>query len=237
MEMTKIQKIVSGGIIVLAMLSVYIYIDRGQKAETPVSENNATTTDSTNNNSKVSIEASGTGQYTIRQISSETIKTKAIPTPDLERPVKFDPKLSFTDEAKNLITSKITSLQSELKKDSSKLLNWLDLGMYQKIAGDYEGALISWKYVSDMAPKDYVSLGNIGDLYAFYLKDNGMAEVYYKKAITNDPKQTYLYVQLAYVYKDAFKDNAKAIAILDQGLKVLPGDKALLELKESISKI
>jgi hypothetical protein len=61
-----------------------------------------------------------------------------------------------------------------------------------------------------------------------------MAEMYYKDAISKGPKQTYLYIQLAEVYRDTFNNLDKAKAIIDQGLKVMPGDPALTEFKNSL---
>jgi tetratricopeptide (TPR) repeat protein len=137
-------------------------------------------------------------------------------------------------EAIVLATEHIVSLQSRLKKDPSDFPAWLDLGMYQKMAGDYQGTVISWTYAGRLAPTDYISQGNLGNLYAYFLKDNAKAEMYYKKAIANNGVQAYLYVQLAEVYRDLFKDSAKALAIVNQGLVKIPNNGSLLEVKATL---
>ena len=137
---------------------------------------------------------------------------------------------------KSLITDKIRSLQARLKKDPRDFLAWLDLGIYQKMATDYEGAVISWQYASRLDPTSYIPLGNLGDLYAYFLKDKTKALEYYKKAISNGSTQSYLYVQLALVYKDVFKDMDKALAIIDQGLSKLPNNPSLLETKANLER-
>lgn len=229
MEMTKTHKIISLVVFVLVLiLGAYMLTNKKENVDM-VENSNASTTDQI-----ISELSANNPNYTIEQVPIEN-DTPKIPVPDLNRPVTFDTKLVFTDEVKSMITSKIIGLQSQIKADSSKLLPWIDLGMYQKMAGDYEGAKISWEYVSKRAPTDFISRGNLGFLFAYHLKNNAMAEMYYKEAISKDPKQTYLYIQLAEVYRDVFGDVSKAKGIIDQGLKVMPGDLALLDFKKNLN--
>ncbi len=231
MEMTKTQKIISITVFVLiVILGIYMIINRGSdNAENENTNQNATTT-----NNIIDELSANNPNYTIEQVPIASNVAK-VPVPDLNRQVRFDNSLVFTDEVKAMIVSKVASLQSQIKADSSKLLPWIDLGMYFKMAGDYEGARISWKYVSDVAPNDFISRGNLGFLYAYHLKDNAMAEMYYKEAISKDKNQTYLYIQLAEVYRDVFKDISKARGIIDEGLKVLANDPSLTEFKNTLN--
>jgi tetratricopeptide (TPR) repeat protein len=80
-----------------------------------------------------------------------------------------------------------------------------------------------------------VALGNLGNLYAYYIKDNAQAENYYKQAIAKGSTQAYLYVQLGEVYRDVFKDAAKAKATADQGLAKIPNDPSLLQFKATLN--
>lgn len=184
----------------------------------------ATTTDS---NLPISID--GDGDYTVEEITENNI-----PIPDLNRPISFGSNSSYDENAKKIIIDKILGLQADLKKDGTDLAKWIDLGLYQKIIGDYDGAVLYWKYVGDVANSDYIAFGNLGDLYAYYLKDKQTAEMYYRKAITNAPTQSYLYIQLAGVYKDVFKDLSKANGIIDEGLRKVPNDPALVQFKSSL---
>ena len=54
--------------------------------------------------------------------------------------------------------------------------NWLVLGVYRKMIGDYESAKEVWEYASAIRPQNSVSFNNLGELYAYYLKDNAKAE-------------------------------------------------------------
>ncbi|HRH26757.1 MAG TPA: tetratricopeptide repeat protein [Parcubacteria group bacterium] len=230
MEMTKTQKVISLIVfIVILILGVYMVMNK-KTNKTETENTNASTTE------QVIIDelSKNNPNYTIEQVPI-TENVKKIPVPDLNRAVVFDSKLVFTPEVKTMITSKIVGLQTQIKADPNKLLPWIDLGMYQKMAGDYEGAKISWKYVSEKAPTDFISRGNLGFLYAYHLKDNAMAEMYYKEAISKDPKQTYLYIQLAEAYRDVFGDISKAKAIIEQGLKVIPNDPALSDFKKNLN--
>lgn len=229
MKMSKNQIILILVVIALLVLGYY-FKKNNSTAENKVADQSVSTTTNV-----VSLNANGASGYKVEQVPiNPTGATKNIPMPDLERPIVFDKNQVFSEEIKNLYTSKILGLKEQIKKNPNSLLPWLDLGMYEKAIGDYEGAKISWKYVSERAPTDFVSLGNLGNLYAYYLKDNAMAETYYKQAISKSPKQTYLYIQLAEVYRDVYKDNEKAKAIIDQGLKIMPGEVSLLDFRKNL---
>lgn len=233
--MSKNQKIILAAIIILLILGAYYRINKNKVEVASDSQNQATTTVSAaTTTNTVSANTTKVAGYTVEQVPVTPTK-KTVPMPDLNRPVTFASNLVFTDEVKAMVTAKIKGLQDQIRADKTKLLPWIDLGMYQKMAGDYEGARISWKYVSEAAPNDFLSRGNLGNLYAYYLKDNAMAETYYKDAISKDTKQIYLYIQLAEVYKDVFHDTDKSKLIIDQGLKVNPGNQALIEFKNSLN--
>ena len=83
--------------------------------------------------------------------------------------------------------------------------------------------------------QNFIAFADLGDFYAYFLKDNLKSEVYYKLAISIDPKQAYLYTQLADVYRYFFKDLDKARAIVDQGLQKVPNDPNLLQYKAALS--
>mgnify|MGYP003394514271 CR=1 FL=1 len=238
--MTKQQKIISVAVFCAIIALGYYFFTRKspQIEDTNVVQDNTASTTNTDNTGVISVTSSSTskgneGKVTIIPI----VETKAvsIPVPDLSRKVVFAQNIALSDEAKKIVEDRIIALQTELKKDKTNLSAWLDLGLYQKTAGDYIGAAISWKYVSDVADRDYISFGNLGDLYGYYLHDNGMAEAYYKKAIANGPNQAYIYIQLAMFYRDVFKDLDMAKATIEQGLVKLPDDPSLLETKKNLA--
>ncbi len=230
MQLTKTHKILIS-LITIGIL-VILVIKFTKVGEAPVVDvnNNASTTTKNIPGTGISVENNG-GNYTITEVPVES--SKSVPIPDLKRPIVFSQALNLSDEAKKILTDSISSLQVKLKNDPKNIGNWILLGTNYKMVGDYAGASLYWKYASDVS-NDSVSLGNLGNLYAYYLKDNAMAEVYYKKAISRAPTQAYLYIQLSDVYRLIFKDNAKATAILDEGLKQIPNDPSLLDAKKKI---
>ena len=238
MQITKTHKIIISIIALAILLGIYVFFDRKSRSteEVPVITNEATTTTPTKTTTtKTTTGVSnieGTGNYTIEQVGGGN---DFGPVPDLNRKVTVSTGVAVSPEATAMATDKITALQGQLKTNSSDFKAWINLGIYQKMAGDYQGAVLSWKYASRLAPADYISLSNLGNLYAYFIKDNGQAEVYYKQAINNGPTQVYLYVGLVEIYRDIFKDLDKARAIVDAGLSKIPNDPNLLQLKSSLS--
>jgi len=143
-----------------------------------------------------------------------------VPLPDLNKEIKITADMN--EEAKRIATDKIQDLSSHLKKDNDNLENWLVLGVYRKTIGDYEGAKEVWEYASVIRPQNSISFNNLGELYAYYLKDNAKAEENYKKAIVNDPSAIYIYRNFFDFYRYFAKDTAKARAILEQGIAANP---------------
>ncbi len=235
--MTKIHKIVISIIIATILFGTYIYFDRKSKEQNqPTNTNISTSTGETATTtiSGTQIKTKGSGGYTIEQVSVNKEKEVPQPIPDLNRVSVTSKGAMVTPEAKASADLKIKSLQVGLQKNTRDFNSWLELGSYQKLAGDYEGAVISWQYAGKLLPMSYIPFGNLGDLYAYYLKDNGQAEIYYKEALKKGPTQSYLYTQLAEVYRDLFRDLNKARAIVEEGLSKIPNDPNLLELKASL---
>ena len=150
-----------------------------------------------------------------------------VPLPDLNKEIKITADMN--EEAKRIATAKIQDLSSQLKKNSDNLENWLVLGVYRKMIGDYEGAREVWEYASTIRPQSSIPLNNLGDLYAYYIKDEAKAEEYFLRAISIDPSNLYLYFKITDFYRDFNKDTAKARAILEQGIAANPSTSSDLK--------
>lgn len=224
---TNRNKIIAIVVLVIILISTYFIFDKKSEVSTNNEQIATTTTDGTG-----SVSAQGQGGYTIEPVEFEDTLPK--PIPNLNREVSVSVGAIITPEATASATPKIKSLQEILKKNPADFNSWISLGIHQKQAGDYEGARISWEYASKLAPSDHISLGNLGNLYAYFIKDNTKAESYYKQAINRGPTQVNLYVQLAEVYVNFFSDKSKALAIINQGLTKVPNDPSLLQVKASL---
>ncbi len=189
-----------------------------------------------NPNSAATSTTSTQGTTTGSGVTVSSVVVIPKPIPDLSRPVTFSATSSVSTEAQAVINKNVSVLQTSLKKDPTNIGEWLQLGVYQKIAGDYTGAISSWVYASRLSPQDYISQGNLADLYAYYLHNNTEAEVYYKKSIVNGSNQAYLYVQYATFARDVLKDMARAKAIVAQGLIKNEAERSLLQLQAELNK-
>jgi len=223
------------GVLVLVLiigLSVVFYESKG-KTDTGVPSQVGTTTDTTVDIATTTIVDLGGGVTTTvpKGYTVEIVKGSGVPQPipSLTRTVIV--ASAVDTRVKTVIEAKVPELQAVLKKDPTKFDYWIDLGMYFKVAGDYTGAKLYWDYAGKLAPTDYISFGNLGNMYAYQLKDIAKAEIYYNQAIKNGPKQAYIYVQFAQMYIDFGNNKQKALAIIDRGLNSVPGDKSLLEFK------
>ena len=85
------------------------------------------------------------------------------------------------ENAKKIASAKIQDLSSQLK-DSDNLENWLVLGVYRKIIGDYEGAKEVWDTPAPLGPKTLFLSITSASFYAYYLKNNKKAEENYAKS-------------------------------------------------------
>lgn len=243
--MTTTHKTLIGIIVAVLVIGGAVYMIKGKsdtdigllgenQNQTATTSNGSTTGTSTIPGTNIVVQGANGASYTIEPVPFSEGQGVPQPIPNLDRPVAPAGSATVTAEAKAAAAVKITSLQSRLKKNPADVLAWIDLGMYQKQAGDYQGSVISWQYAGKLSPADYVSRANLGNLYAYFLKDNGQAEMYYKQAIAKGSTQAYLYTQLAEVYRDVFGDKEKALAIVNQGLSQIPNDANLLQLKASL---
>ncbi len=232
MQITQTQKILIGVVVLVLLAGGYMLIDR--KSHNTLGKTATTTEEISTKTSNIAV--SGTlkpGQYKIERVD---ISNNAKPSiPNLSRQIVFSDNVSLNADQKSMVTAKIQSIQSDLKKNNNDLLGWINLGNYYKMIGDYKGALEAWKYEGDIS-NDFIAYLNMGDVYAYYMHDNGLAEVYYRKAIDRAPTKPTVYIQLGEMYRDVFQDKDKALAVINEGLSKIPNDPALLDFKSKMSK-
>jgi len=221
MEMTNKNKIIMSAVAIVVLVALYIAFDKRSKEEEVVINNNENTATSTLTQTL----PSGV-KYTIVPLGESDNVPQ--PMPNLDRVlVKSTFAVNVSQEEIASASPKIKEIQTFLKTNPSVFVAWVDLGAYQKSAGDYDGAVISWEYASKLAPKEFVAFGNIGNLYGLYFKNMAMSDLYYRKAISRAPDESYLYAQLAEIYQYTGKNISKAKAVLNEGLKAIPNDPNL----------
>jgi len=141
--------------------------------------------------------------------------------PDLEKPIIINAKLS--GEEKQKIIKKIQEIKDILKMTPNSFDNWIELGSYEKLAGDFDGTIDVWVYASKIAPLNIVPLNNLGNLYHYDLKNYPKAEEYFQKAIKTLPSDVNSYINLFDLYNLSYKqETSEAEKVLLEGLKNIP---------------
>ena len=138
--------------------------------------------------------------------------------PDLDRPLKFSSDLP--DDAKKMYTGEINKIVEVLKNDPTQVGYWVDLGIFRKAIGDYEGAAEVWLYVGESVPQYPVVYNNLGDLYGYYVRDFEKAEKYFLLALENGPNKAYVYRSMFEFYHNVLEDDVKAREILQKGISL-----------------
>lgn len=171
--------------------------------------------------------ALGVGFYIYRDIRSPLEPLPPPPTPSLDRPINITANLP--DQTKKLAREKIAYLVGELKANPDFFAAWLDLGLYRKLIGDFEGARETWEYAGVIRPLNFISFGNLGGLYAYDLKDPAKSEANFLKALENGPEEVQLYEKLYEVYRFMIKNEDRARAILEKGIAANPQTSGRLQ--------
>ncbi len=215
------------GIVIVIGGVYFTYVNKSSvKEETVKTEEKATTTEI---QSGISIEGDGDYKVEINPVKNEGIN---IPIPDLDRKIVFSGNIPV--KTQEILRKNIENISAELKKDSNLVDNWIELGTYRKNTGDYSGAIVALNYAVYLNPSNSLAYNNIGDLYAYFLKDNVLAERNFLKAIEKAPKDTYLYFKTSEFYKDVLKNSSAARAIVEKGIKENPSSKELKNLLKSL---
>jgi len=114
------------------------------------------------------------------------------------------------------------TLTLALRKDPGLYDHWMDLALYRRSIGDFVGAREAWEYAALLRPEDFIPPHNLGDLYTYDLVDYRKAEASYLASLKLDATAIIVYQKLYELYRFKMKDNAKAKAILEEGIKKNP---------------
>lgn len=162
----------------------------------------------------------------------EKVEKPSVPAPSLDEPIVLPQR--FTAEIRQIEERRIKDIILKLEKDPLSFDLWNELALEKQSIDDYEGAKEIWNYTALLKPKDPLSFSNLGNLYGFYLKDNIKAEENYLKSIELGQNNGFWYYQTFIFYKDALKDDVKAKAIIEEGVKNNPNDEDLKNILNSL---
>lgn len=153
-------------------------------------------------------------------------------TPNLDKEIVFDG--GMTEEVKSILFEKIKTTIVKLKADNKYVDGWIDLGLYRKAIGDYDGAREVWEYAVSISPSNGLPNRNLGDLYGYYLQDAQKAEENFLKAIKKDPEQIEYYFKIVEFYRDIVKDTTRARKVVEKGILLNPNSEELKALLKTL---
>lgn len=145
------------------------------------------------------------------------------PRPALDRSL---PRGGASEQVYQVMLKQRSEAVSMIEENPALMTQWIGLGALHKQAMDYEGARIYWNYVATVNPQNLAVHWNLGNLYAYYLKDMGKAEASFMKAIAIDPSFIPAYAELYTVRKEQGKGEL-AVEILISGIAKNPADTDL----------
>src|SRR3989344_227673 len=140
---------------------------------------------------------------------------------------------SYPASAKIQLTKNIENIKALILKDPNNLSLWVSLANNWKVAGDYFAAAEVWTYITTVSPDHFLAYVNLGDIYAYDIKNNVKAEQNYTKALSSDSSQISTYFKFAEFYANVLNNKVKAKAVVDGGLKIYPQNS---ELKALLAK-
>lgn len=164
----------------------------------------------------VSVQTQGTGTYRVEALPLPKKDAQTISIPSLDRPITFP--AGFPDEAKKIMSDKISATAAALKKDAQRYDDWLNLGIFRKQIDDFEGARQIWEFLTTTNPDKPIPFANLANLYAFDLKNPALAEENFIKALAKGPKEMFVWRQAYEFYRYVRKDDAKAKDMLQKGI-------------------
>lgn len=134
----------------------------------------------------------------------------------------------FSEDQKKVIHQRMLEAAGSIDVNPDVLDPWIQLGLFKKVIGDYEGARDAWEYASIIRPQNLMSFKNLGELYWHYLPDFSRAEKNLRTAIHNEPTYIDSYITLHEIYRYSYKEKADlADDVLLEGLQNNPANRDL----------
>jgi len=159
------------------------------------------------------------------EATSTVALAPSIPAPKLSGPLVVTAKLSPEDaaKAKDIILKTRESLIAAGDQLTAEVRDeWVQLGVYYKLIGDYRGAEEVWQYVTARFSNDAVAFNNLANLYLSELPDNTKAGYNYLQAIEKEPSNYNYYYNAYAFFRFVMKDTVQAKNILRSAAATLP---------------
>lgn len=136
----------------------------------------------------------------------------------MKNSILADPKVSsehLTEAQKSQFLQDFQQGKDMVLKSNFDSLQGLNgLALAKQRLGDFEGAVVAWRYANLIRPKNSLSFANLAALYQYDLKQYDRAEKNYLISLANDPGDIPTIRNFFELYFYSFKDNKKAEALL-----------------------
>lgn len=88
---------------------------------------------------------------------------------------------------------------------------WFLFGYNKEFLNDHEGAVLAWERAFELQPQNFVTAGNLGNTYQYFLKNYPKAEFFYQRSLELQPTYTTAYQGLVDLYRYNWKENQAKI--------------------------
>lgn len=230
----KLVIIISVTVLLAVIYSVYFFIDK----DTPISDSDG------------SISSTSLGQAGLSQESDQPILASSS-SPILS---ESSPSLPFyagqpienlgNDPIIKQFPAENVERQKKFLREATLLLRqrpddfdaWIAVGVHKKFFNNFQGARDAWEYAKLLKPEVVLPYLNLGNLYAYHIRDLVKAESNFSAASQRDPNNIFgSYSSLADFYRDfGFKD--RAITVYQKILALTPNDNAVKTEIERLQK-
>lgn len=138
-----------------------------------------------------------------------------------------DPIISeLPEEAVERQKGFLAELAATLAENQIDYDGWIAVGIHKKFFNNYIGARDAWEYAKLIEPNQPKTYLNLGNLYAYYLRDLRLAEENFLAATQRDiSNSSGSYHTIANFYRD-FDNREKAIHFYRKILAIDPNDQA-----------
>jgi len=216
--MTAAQKALTTVVVLIILVGGIYYFSARPAA--PTADTTATTT------------PNGTATSTATTTANSNTGGLKLVQPDYKKPIVFSADISA--DIRTELNTDLVKDQAEIAANPLDLQAWTNLGNVHKIGGGYANAALYWEYVTTIYTGKGAPFYSLGDLYQNFLHNYTKAEADYKASIEADPQNVNAYASLYTMYHYTLHDDAKAAAILQQGLTANPGNNYLLGLQKEL---
>jgi tetratricopeptide (TPR) repeat protein len=139
---------------------------------------------------------------------------------------KFKPAEGLPPEKFEEAIKKLSELRQKVLDNREDAKAWFDFGYAKEFLNDHEGATRAWEKSFALQPLNFMTAGNLANVYQYFLKDYPKAEFYYLKALEVKPDYTSAYQGLSDLYRFNWQEEEdKVEPLLQEALEKDPANQ------------